>query len=209
MSMTTPTSMNGRMKKTLAFQLDRLDTILDGLADALNGAVADAVKKTVGVAAKEAVKVALDEALTQAPVEKPKSSMNWISRCWNQFKTKVSGVVSQIKNVATTGYQKVRQSGSRYMSATLLAVQSGVATVKSRSIRMGFILGAVVTGVVSLFRKEAKVFWWCAGIAVCTMLLESCLGTLGTLMLGGSLIYLTAQTRAHLGSEPGSVQQAV
>ena len=32
MSTTTPDSLNGRMKKTLSFQLDRLDTILDGLA---------------------------------------------------------------------------------------------------------------------------------------------------------------------------------
>ncbi len=48
MSTTTPAGLNGRMKKTLAFQLDRLDSILDGLAEALNGAMADAVKETVG-----------------------------------------------------------------------------------------------------------------------------------------------------------------
>jgi hypothetical protein len=51
MSTTTP-SLNGRMKKTLSFQLDRLDTILDGLAEALNGAVAEAVKEAVGPAAE-------------------------------------------------------------------------------------------------------------------------------------------------------------
>ena len=32
----TPTTTNGQVRKTLASQLDRLDSILDGLADALN-----------------------------------------------------------------------------------------------------------------------------------------------------------------------------
>jgi hypothetical protein len=36
----TTTTMNGQVRRTLASQLDRLDSILDGLSDALNGAVA-------------------------------------------------------------------------------------------------------------------------------------------------------------------------
>src|SRR5262245_4817762 len=59
------TSVNGRaQRKTLANQLDRLDAILDGLAEALEGAVADAVKMAVTVAAREAVQAALHEVLT-------------------------------------------------------------------------------------------------------------------------------------------------
>src|SRR3954470_17438006 len=59
------TNMNGRVqRKTLANQLDRLDTILDGFADALNEAVADAVKQAVVVAVREAVQVAMQEVLT-------------------------------------------------------------------------------------------------------------------------------------------------
>jgi hypothetical protein len=42
---------NGRLpRKTLASQLDRLDQILDGLAESLNDAVAQAVKDAVGLA---------------------------------------------------------------------------------------------------------------------------------------------------------------
>jgi hypothetical protein len=50
--MTNPiTKDNGRLpRKTLSAQLDRLDDILDGLADSLNGAVAQAVKDAVGLA---------------------------------------------------------------------------------------------------------------------------------------------------------------
>src|SRR5438874_2154257 len=59
------TNMNGRVpRKTLANQLDRLDTILDGFAEALNEAVADAVKQAVAVAVREAVQVAMQEVLT-------------------------------------------------------------------------------------------------------------------------------------------------
>jgi len=197
------------MKKTLAFQLDRLDSILDGLAEALNGAVAVAVKESVGAAAKEAVKVALEEAIAQAAVEQPKAAVNPVIQPRNQMWAKVSSIVTQLKNVVTTRFQQLKQWFARSTSATVEAVQSGVATIKSRSIRMGVVLGTIVSCGVSLFRKEAKVFWWGAGIVVCTMLLESCLGTLGTLMLGGSLIYLTAQTRAHLATGRGSIPPTV
>jgi hypothetical protein len=49
LSMTTAveTNPNGRDRKTLASQLDRLDNILDGLADALNESVAAAVHQAV------------------------------------------------------------------------------------------------------------------------------------------------------------------
>ena len=50
----TMTLDNG-VRKTLASQIDRLDSILDGLAENLNEAVADSVKGAVTVAVQEAV----------------------------------------------------------------------------------------------------------------------------------------------------------
>jgi hypothetical protein len=61
---TTTTNTNGRAKKSLADQIDRLDSILDGLAEALQGAVAEAVTEAVGLAVKEAVKCVLAEVLS-------------------------------------------------------------------------------------------------------------------------------------------------
>jgi len=58
------TTLNGQSRKTLATQLDRLDQVLDGLADNLNEAVADAVRKATGQAVQEAVHKALVEVLT-------------------------------------------------------------------------------------------------------------------------------------------------
>jgi hypothetical protein len=61
---TTMTNPNGRTRKSLAEQIDRLDSILDGLSEALQGAVAEAVTEAVGLAVKEAVRCVLAEVLT-------------------------------------------------------------------------------------------------------------------------------------------------
>src|SRR5215472_5821017 len=63
MTATMNTVSNASPRKNLASQLDRLDRILDGLADGLNEAVAAAVKEAVGVAVEEAVKGLVAEVL--------------------------------------------------------------------------------------------------------------------------------------------------
>jgi hypothetical protein len=65
---TITTNPNGRTRKSLAEQIDRLDAILDGLGDALNEAVAAAVSQAVGRAVQEAVQAVLAEALTNPAV---------------------------------------------------------------------------------------------------------------------------------------------
>jgi hypothetical protein len=68
--MSTPTSpaANGRARKSLEHQLDRFDTILDGLANALNESVADAVKDAVGQAVREAVQAVVTELVANPQV---------------------------------------------------------------------------------------------------------------------------------------------
>src|SRR5436305_1044173 len=60
------TTSNGSstQRKQLSDQLDRLDDILDGLAEALNESVADAVRDVVGQAVREAVAATLREVLS-------------------------------------------------------------------------------------------------------------------------------------------------
>src|SRR5262249_51934221 len=55
---------NDGVRRTLAEQIDRLDSVLDSLADGLNEAVATAVKEAVGVAVREAIQAVLTEGLT-------------------------------------------------------------------------------------------------------------------------------------------------
>jgi hypothetical protein len=59
----TTTNADGRARKSLAEQIDRLDAILDGLSDALTEAVAAAVSEAAGRAVKEAFQTVLAEAL--------------------------------------------------------------------------------------------------------------------------------------------------
>jgi hypothetical protein len=68
---TMTTNPNGRTRKSLAEQIDRLDAILDGLSEALQGAVAAAVQEAAGRAVKEAVQAVLAQIVTNpAPRER-------------------------------------------------------------------------------------------------------------------------------------------
>src|SRR5262245_5577972 len=68
MTTTSPAGVNGRSRKSLEHQLDRFDSILDGLANALNESVADAVKDAVGLAVREAVQAVVAGLLTNPQV---------------------------------------------------------------------------------------------------------------------------------------------
>jgi hypothetical protein len=64
----TTMQTNGKLRKSLAEQIDRLDGILDGLANALNESVAAAVKDAVGAAVREAVLAVLAEVVANPAV---------------------------------------------------------------------------------------------------------------------------------------------
>lgn len=53
--MSATTTTNGKPRKQLADQLDRLDGIIDALAEGLNGAVADAAREGTRLAVKDAI----------------------------------------------------------------------------------------------------------------------------------------------------------
>jgi hypothetical protein len=71
----TTLNTNGRVRKSLAEQIDRLDQILDGLAEGLNEAVAMAVKEAIGLAVKEAVQAVLTEVLTNTAIREKLGGM--------------------------------------------------------------------------------------------------------------------------------------
>src|SRR6516165_7567654 len=79
--MSTPTSApaNGRARKSLEGQLDRFDSILDGLADALNESVADAVRDAVGQAVREAVQAVVAELVANPDVAKALAAANGLT----------------------------------------------------------------------------------------------------------------------------------
>src|SRR5262245_48281070 len=64
--MTTTVNPIGQKRQSLASQIDRLDSVLDDLADGIQKTVVEAVKASVGCAVREAVQAALTEVLTNA-----------------------------------------------------------------------------------------------------------------------------------------------
>src|SRR5262245_57773147 len=60
----TATNTDGKVRKTLSEQIDKLSSILDGLSENLDEAVADAVREATGAAVEQAVHKALLEVLT-------------------------------------------------------------------------------------------------------------------------------------------------
>jgi uncharacterized membrane protein YsdA (DUF1294 family) len=79
---------------------------------------------------------------------------------------------------------KTQKMSFRIKVWILIVLHMGiVGIVKSRAIRLGMMLGALASCVVSLVRRESRVFWWSLAIGFCVMALESYLETLGTLML--------------------------
>src|SRR5580692_509468 len=103
--MSASTTLNGRpQRKQLSDQLDRLDTIIDALAEALPGAVADACREGARAAVKDAIVEILTNAEFQSllskvrpeiviPVPAPTPGQTSVSRKsnhWERFKAKIA-----------------------------------------------------------------------------------------------------------------------
>jgi hypothetical protein len=113
-----PATLNGRpqvQRRQLADQLDRLDLILDGLADALNGAVADAAR----IAARAAVLEALAAADRRAQVAPPASPAPSL---WERLKSALARLRDRVVGLARRGYESVR----RRVREAVPAVAAGV-----------------------------------------------------------------------------------
>ena len=128
---------NGRpARKTLASQIDRLDTMLEGLSENLNEAVADAVRAAVVVAVREAVQAVLTEVVTNPevlarlrdalppptlPVARPAlgpSLKERLARAWSWLAAKVrtavgsfQGGLNRLGERATYVKERVQQAG--------------------------------------------------------------------------------------------------
>jgi hypothetical protein len=130
--MNATTMTNGRGRKSLASQLDRLDQILDCLSDGLNEAVATAVKEAVAVAVEQAVRTALCEVLTNADVlalvrgaaEQSQTSQPTSKPVGVRVRERIGKVMAWIGH-------RLRQFG-RMCCVAKNRVQTGVATFRRR-----------------------------------------------------------------------------
>jgi hypothetical protein len=161
------TATNGKPRKQLADQLDRLDGILDALAEGLPGAVTDACRE----GARQAVKDAIIEVLTNpelraliaprpepvaaevpappAPPSAPRPSL------WNRLKAKLAAARAALTGAATRAQETVA-SNCRAARETLVAVgtATGEALPWKRVLWVGAGVGLVV-GVACLVAPHA------------------------------------------------------
>src|SRR5215813_1663414 len=165
------TTLNNGVRKTLASQLDRLDMILDGLAENLNEAVAMAaascVKEIVNVAVQEAVRAALVEILTNVEVQKrliherPATPTMIHLRekagsCWSWIVRAAKGTWTKIVAVTVAVGNKVKGMGSSLVTVAnrkLQQARKGIA----RSIRSGWMLMNALAALAKRFRKQLVV----------------------------------------------------
>jgi hypothetical protein len=160
------TTLNAGARKTLASQLDRLDTILDGLADNLNEAVAvaaaDSMKEVVNVAVQEAVHAALVEVLSNAELRKRlapdvrPTTYRLVCSCWAWVVGTAKGIWRKIVAITcTVGDRLKAKGGSLVAAAGVKARQAGKEI--ARRARSGWMLVAALAALAKRFRTQLLV----------------------------------------------------
>ena len=154
------TNLDGQPRKTLASQLDRLDSILDGLDRALTGAVQDAVEQAV----KQAVQAVLAEVLTNRelqeqlqqaaqhapPPEPPHGKPSMANRLWQATTEAVRRTVQKVKQFGRgVGMTLVAAGG--VLAGIVYATRKQIASVASAVYQGGRrLVGRAITTLASM-----------------------------------------------------------
>lgn len=163
--MTTQTTqdVNGRTRKSLASEIDRLDGILDGLSEGLNEAVAMVTKEAVQVAVREAVQSVLTEILTNPAVlaklqasliknmPKPASKP---AVTWKERWTKVGQTVA---NGCRAVGQKCR-TGLRWVGQSVASLAKSVVQLPGQVVQKSFETAAKVAAHLWIVRQFKRQF---------------------------------------------------
>jgi hypothetical protein len=155
----TATMTNGKPRKQLSDQLDRLDSIIDVLAEGLPGAVTDACRE----GAQAAVKSAILEVLTNpelraliapqqpAPVAPPPTPVcppePEKPSLWSRFKAKLAAARDAVAGAATRAKEAVIR---RCVVAGDAVVALGRATGETLPVRRVLVIGLCVGVVVGI-----------------------------------------------------------
>jgi len=161
---------NHRPRKSLADQLDRLDTILDALSDGLNEAVRDTVAHAIQSVVRQAVQTAVSEVLTEVEIDRrrrmespaaarattiPGRIVGTVTRmaksCWNGLVGAVRRACSFAVETANAA-QRVAHSGAetavRQLTAATLSTWFWLQVLSRLSVRLHRqLLLAIGTGV--------------------------------------------------------------
>jgi len=149
----TATTLNGRPRRQLSDQLDRLDdqlqrqdSLINALAEGLNQAVADAAKAGVKEAVKEAVIALLTDAdlratlhLATTPAAEAKPNF------WQRVNAQVRNATEKVKGAAMVTLRVVSSKAARVKAATSTATAPAWIAWRMRKIALvGLGIGLVV-----------------------------------------------------------------
>lgn len=211
--MKTSTTENGRLpRKTLSSQIDRLDEMLEGLAENLNDAVAMAVKDVVGQAVRQAVELAVQQTLAQVPVAQPApapqlppAKPSFGERCkaaWNRVKQTTTRVATQVGRgtcrVFAWGLEKIQKlvaTPAEWVLRLVWACQEG-STWLMQMVRSSWAQCRVV-GLALAVGVGAGLGSYLAGPVIASLLT----GLASALLTGGSMV-MVSLLRWLSSSEP-------
>jgi hypothetical protein len=172
-------TLNNGPRKTLASQLDRLDVIIDGLADNLNEAVAVAaaasMKEVVNVAVQEAVHAALVEVLSNAelrkrlvnPADVRPTTIRLIRSCWTWVVNTAKGLWNKILAVTVAAGDRLKEKGGSLVAAAGAKARQAGKEIARRA-RGGWMLVAALAALAKQFRTQLLVAVG-IGVLVCAV----------------------------------------
>jgi hypothetical protein len=192
MNATMTTATNGKPRKQLSDQLDRLDVqmdradaILDALSEGLNGAVADATKEGTRAAVKDAVielltdpelRAALHKA--SAPPTGPRVSV------WDRLRAKARQLAARTAAMARSVRQAVAAKVAEAKAIVAgAAAPAWVAWQFRKAAVVGLGIGVVVTGVAYLGGHGLAAGLSGLGAAVTTVAVQAALWVRKTVRL--------------------------
>jgi len=158
------TLLNGHARKTLAQQLDRMDTMLDGLAEGLNEAVATAatasMREVVCLAVQQAVRTTLTEILSNAELQKrlaPRSVpaaggvLTLVQGGWTKLIALAKRTWASLKGSATPAVSAATTATKDVVSATSQTV-TRIGERIARTARRGWMLATVLAALAKQYR---------------------------------------------------------
>ena len=158
------TLLNGRARKTLAQQLDRMDTMLDGLSEGLNEAVATAatasMREVVCLAVQQAVRTTLAEILSNAEVQNrlaPRSTpvggsvVALVLGGWSKLVALAKQAWNSLKGTATPTVSAVSAAAKDMVSGTSETV-TRIGQQIAKKARQGWMLATVLAALAKQYR---------------------------------------------------------
>jgi hypothetical protein len=152
--MNATTNANGRERKTLASQLDRLDAMLDGLSDGLNDAVAQAVQTAVAVAVQAVltevltnpavlakVRAAAEAAQPEQAADEPANKEPGRLASWRDW---IGTQAKKVGERCKAGWKQVRNAGSAVARRAARMINTMATAVRQEAVRVvatGWLLG--------------------------------------------------------------------